>query len=436
MKKLKLLVFMGILFLSFNMTTLASSVSIKASSSTITKGDSVTITATINADSGIYTTEGTVSCTGAGVSKSADLTFEDLNTASTSKSFPFTIKPTTSGTVTCQTSNVRIRELKAESVYSLNNSTITITVKEPTVINKPPKEYSSNNNLKSLVVDGYDLTPAFSKDTKEYSVEVPNGTEKINIKAEKEDSSATISGTGEISVTEGVNKLEIKVTAENGNEKIYVINVTVKELDPIEVTIDKKKYTIIRKEDILDPPANYEKSTIKIGDEDVLCYKNTVTKNILIGLKSEDGTAKYYLYDEKTKTYTKYLGFKFGELNLCILDMPKDKLPSNYIKKTFTYGEDKIEGYVLENGSNDFYLFYGQNELTGKKSLYVFDKKENTVQRFNNGLSKTYEKKAHNYFIALIVVGTILASILITLLIIWIKKRKENPRINHKRKTR
>lgn len=436
MKKLKLFVFMGILFLSFNMSPLASSVSVKVSNGVITKGDSVTVTATINADSGIYTTEGTVSCSGAGVSKSAGMEFEDLNTASTSKSFSFTIKPTSSGTVTCQTSNVRIRELKAESVYSLDNGSATITVKEPAVINKPTKEYSSNNNLKSLVVDGYDLVPNFSKDTKEYNVEVPNGTEKVNIKAEKEDSSATISGTGEISVTEGVNKLEIKVTAENGNEKVYVINVTVKELDAIEVTVDKKKYTIIRKEDVLEPPSNYEKSTIKIGDQDVLCYKNKITKNILIGLKSEDGTARYYLYDEKTKTYTKYLGYKFGELSLIVLDMPKDKLPSNYIKKTFTYGEDKIDGYVLKNGSNDFYLFYGQNELTGKKNLYVFDKSENTAQRFNDDLSKVYKKKANNYFIGLIVVGTILTAIIITLLVIWIKKKKESPRINHKRKTR
>mgnify|MGYP003316211105 CR=1 FL=1 len=91
---------------------------------------------------------------------------------------------------------------------------------------------------------------------------------------------ASVSGIGEIGVTEGTNKIEVKVTAENGNVNTYIINVTVKELDPIEVTVDNKKYNIIRKEGILEVPENYEKSTIKIGEEDVLCYKNIITNNI------------------------------------------------------------------------------------------------------------------------------------------------------------
>ena len=80
----------------------------------------------------------------------------------------------------------------------------------------------------------------FNKDTNEYSIEVPNGTEKVNIKTSLEDTKAKVSGDGEVSVSEGTNKLEVKVTAENGNERVYIINVTVKELDPIEVTVDKK----------------------------------------------------------------------------------------------------------------------------------------------------------------------------------------------------
>lgn len=53
--------------------------------------------------------------------------------------------------------------------------------------------------------------PSFDKETKEYSVEVPNSTEKVNIKAEKADSSASVKGDGEVSVTEGVNKIELRL---------------------------------------------------------------------------------------------------------------------------------------------------------------------------------------------------------------------------------
>ena len=430
--KFKLMLFLMITFLSFNTIAYASSVSIKVSNSSITKGNNVTVTAVISADSGIYTTEGTLTCSGAGVNKSADLSYEDLNTANTSKSFSFTINPTSAGTITCSTSNVNIRELKVANRYALSNASTTITVKEPAYI--PPKTYSSNNNLKALEVEGYNISPTFSKDAKEYSLEVPNGTEKVVIKATKEDSSAKISGDGEVKVTEGTNKIEIKVTAENGNEKVYVINITVKELDPIEVTIDNKKYTIIRKEGVVEAPSNYEKTSIKIGDDDVLSYKNSITGNILIGLKDEKGEGKYYLYDEKNNKYTLYHGYKFGELYLNILTMPKDEIPSGYSKVTFEYQEDKLEGYqyISKNKTyaasetvkgSDFYLIYAENELTGKKGIYVYDKLENTVQRYNSELIKTSEERSDRYFLISLLV---LAISIVTFTIILLSKKKSH----------
>ena len=89
MKKLYLFIYFVFMFL-FGTVVEASSVSVKVSSNSVTKGSTVTVTATVNADSGIYTTEGTLYCSGAGVDKSANMSFEDLNTASTSKSFSFT----------------------------------------------------------------------------------------------------------------------------------------------------------------------------------------------------------------------------------------------------------------------------------------------------------------------------------------------------------
>lgn len=431
MKKFRfLIVFVFALFWFSNVS--ASSVSVSADKSTVTKGDTVTVTATISAGSGIYTTEGSINCSGAGVSTGRDMSFEDMDTKSTSKSFSFTIKPTSSGTVTCKTSNVVIRELAEEKGYSLDNSSTTITVKEPTVIKKPTREYSSNNYLKSLAIDGYDITPSFDKETKEYSVEVPNGTEKVNIKALKEDSSSSVSGDGEVSVTEGANKIEVKVTAENGNERVYVINALVKELDPIEVTIDKKKYTIIRKEGVIDPLENYEKDSIKINDNDVLCYRNKVTNVVLVGLKDDSGNAAYYIYDEKKNTYSKYNGIKVGSLYLSILDMPKDKILDGYVKKSFEYEGKKIDGYNFDN--SDFYLLYAQNETTGKIGLYMYDRKEGTLQRFNDGTINLYKKKADRYFIYFLISIGVLAISIISFSIVLIKRKDNRYKIKNKNK--
>ena len=313
--------------------------------------------------------------------------------------------------------------------HNISNKSINITVKEPTTI--PAKTYSSNNYLKNLEIDGYNLTPVFKRDVLEYSLEVPHETIKVNVKATTEDSKATLSGVGEKEVTEGVNKLEIKITAENGNERIYIINVKVKELDPIEITIDNKKYTIIRQEGILDVPENYEKSSIKIEDTDIICYKNIVTNNILIGLKDEDGNAKFYSYNVENNSYEEYHGYKIGGLSLNILSMPDDIVPEGYYKTSFNYDGTDLIGYQYETtDENDFYLIYAVNEITGEEGLYVYDELENTVQRYNDEIVESSQKRINSYQIYLIVAGVLLVGLIITLLIILIKRRDR-----HKRRT-
>lgn len=420
-------------FVVFSMGVDAASVSIKSSYSSITKGNSVTVTATVSSDSPIVSIEGTLMCKGAGASSGVSMEFDDVSNSLYSKSYSTTVKGTSAGSIICSVTGARLTNMSSDSWQNISDKSISISVKEPVYI--PPKTYSSNNNLKDLSVEGYSISPEFDKDTKEYSVEVPNGTESVTINGSVEDSTAKISGDGEVSVNEGVNKIEIKVTAENGNEKVYIINVTVKELDPIEVEIDDKKYTIIRKEGILEIPLNYEKSSIKMGEEDVLCYKNMVTENILIGLKDEEGNSRYYSYDEKTNKYTLYNGYKIGNVNLNILDMPSSEVPSGYIKVSFEYNDEKIEGYQYINNNvtyaaddsvkgNDFYLIYAVNELSGEKGLYVYDKLEGTVQRFNNSLILSYQQKADNYFLYMLISIVLLAISIITLAIVLIKKSK------------
>ena len=77
----------------------------------------------------------------------------------------------------------------------------------------------------SEAVDGYELDNAFDKETLEYSVTVKEGTESIKVNAQLADSSAKVIGVGEVTVSEGINKFEIVVTAQKGNQKKYIINI-------------------------------------------------------------------------------------------------------------------------------------------------------------------------------------------------------------------
>ena len=434
MKSIKKIIIFIFAFILWTNNVSATSLSIKSSASSITKGRSITITSLISADSGIYTTSGTVKCTGAGVNSSVDLSYEDLNTANKSKSFSLTIKPTTSGTITCSSSNVRIRELAQEKEYQLSDKSISITVKEPAVI--PPKEYSKNNYLKSLSVEGYDIS--FDKDTLEYSIEVGNEVEKVKINAQTEDSKASVSGTGEREVSEGNNRLEVRVEAENGNVKTYVINVIVKELDPINVKIGSEEYTVIRKEDVLTVLPNYQKTTVNIDGEDVLAYYNEITKFTIVGLKGSKGVANYYIYDDGE--YTLYKEYTFNGITLYLTG--KDVNIDNYDETTFNYNNDKLNAYKLSDNSlikktyaldvdelKNYYLFYAINVNTGEENLYKYDPLEGTVQRYDSSiidLLDVYKENADRNFILFIIASALLVLIaIIKLIMIIINKNKD-----------
>ena len=62
----------------------------------------------------------------------------------------------------------------------MNTSASSVTIKTMTQA-ELEATYSTNANLKSLTVDGYELTPAFDKNTLEYKVEVPNEVASVNV---------------------------------------------------------------------------------------------------------------------------------------------------------------------------------------------------------------------------------------------------------------
>lgn len=330
------------------------------------------------------------------------------------------------------------------------NRTITITVNNKPTSNPntggnssgtsntstPVKKKSNNNYLSSLTVDGYSLDKEFKKDELEYSLVVESGTDKVIINAQLDDDKAKVTGIGEIALKEEDNKLEIKVTAEDGSTRTYILNVKIEELNPVEVTIDKKKYSIVRKEiDSIKIPNGYDKSTIKIGDEDILCYKNNKTKNILMILQDDKGNNNLYSYNEKTKKYTLYSSLTLGNTTLSIIDMPSNLVPKGYTKVSFKYDDTKLEGYqyiernktyAADDGvkGSDFYLVYAINEKTGEKALYVFDKLEGTIQRFNSDLVKAYEDENNQYFLYMLISLALLAVSIIVLSVVLIKQKK------------
>lgn len=285
---------------------------------------------------------------------------------------------------------------------------------------------STNNYLKSLSIDGVKISPSFNKDKLEYTAVVSGDKEKINISGEVEDETAEVVGTGEKELQEGINKIEVVVTAENGTTRTYTISVTRKEKNPIEVTINKKKYTVAKKDIGLKVPTGFTKTTVVIDKQEVVAYSNSFTGYIIVALVDEEGNASWYIYNQKNSTYTKYSEFKSNGLRLVIIEAKKKDIPYKYKKCKVEINGETVDAYALQLGS-PYRVVYALNMDTGEKNFYMYDMEENTFQRFYNTQVEIYRgllKKLEIGIIGLISVIAIMFFIIISQVVINKKTKK------------
>lgn len=96
----------------------------------------------------------------------------------------------------------------------------------PTENNNTSTAKSSEARLANLGIKPNDFK-GFKRDTYSYDIEVPNDVEKVNVYASLVNDKAKItSGTGNANLKEGLNKVEVVVTAEDGTKKTYTLNIT------------------------------------------------------------------------------------------------------------------------------------------------------------------------------------------------------------------
>lgn len=85
---------------------------------------------------------------------------------------------------------------------------------------------SSDNYLKSLSVEGYELSPEFNRQQDTYTIYVKDDSvNTFNVLAEPDNETAKIEGIGNVTVSAEERIINIKVTAENGDLKVYTIKV-------------------------------------------------------------------------------------------------------------------------------------------------------------------------------------------------------------------
>lgn len=407
MKKRFLILFsIFILFLAPNIIKAASAnVQISAPSS-VYVGETVTVSVTISSSASLGSWQYTVayddsilgdSSQGQTVASYAE------NSGKTSVTNSWTFKAKSSGSVTFSIPSIVVYAFDDDSEMSLGGSTsASINVIKPSsggnggstggnTGGHSDYKYSDDNNLSSLNIEGFNID--FDSSVTEYSVSVPNDTKKVKIGATANDGNASVSGIGDYDVKEGNNEIKIVVTAENGDTKIYKINVVVKELSPIEVKVNDKTYSVVRKSDKL-PKVNatYKSSTILVKGESVPCYHSEITDIYLIGLMNDKGKVELFNYDSKSDKFSVYNEINIGGLYISLIE--NSDVPIGYKSGFVKIGDKEYNGY-LKDGS--YSLLYGINLETGEKNFYSYDSSEGTLQKYVS--SSKVNGKCYSYIL-------------------------------------
>lgn len=85
---------------------------------------------------------------------------------------------------------------------------------------------SNDNYLKSLSVEGYSLYPKFNRQEDTYTIYVKSDDiNTFNVSAEADNENAKVEGIGSVTVSQEDRIINIKVTAENGDLKVYTIKI-------------------------------------------------------------------------------------------------------------------------------------------------------------------------------------------------------------------
>ncbi len=346
-------------------------------------------------------------------------------TGTNKKTYTFTFRTKKTGSTT-----VKVNTYDAYAFEDLSQISLTSSGKTLRIITQEELEasYSKDNDLKSLSVEGFELTPAFSKDITEYTVTVPEDTKEVTINAAENDSAASVTGTGTFEVTGGTNTFEIVVRAENGSEKTYKVTVDVVDANPINVTVGDAAYTVVKIKEFLPAVNAYQETTVNISDFEIPAYTSELTGFTLVGLKDSEGNISLFIYDADTNTYNPYTELQFNQLTIYVKET--SEVLDGYEYGTIAINDIEVPAYYT-SASSRFAIIYGINVETGEEGFFKYDKTDQSIQKYDDEMINDLLEKNKVYSYIIIGFSAILVVMFIVLIATLRKgRRKKNKNIN------
>ena len=197
------------------------------------------------------------------------------------------------------------------------------------IINVTRKEYDIAT-LDDIKVDGISVKN-FNKDTFEYTLDSVEFNKKdINIETSKTNSYATVKGDGNVTLKTGNNQILITVTAQNGTEKVYKLNIkrarnsdtsisnlTVAGIEAVNTDVGIYEVTVPNSVTVLTPNDVLftTSSDAKVTKNQTLQLVTTMVNDYRFTVTAEDGTEQEYSIKV---TRTKANDSRVSRINLTI----------------------------------------------------------------------------------------------------------------------
>lgn len=89
----------------------------------------------------------------------------------------------------------------------------------------PTSDGNNDNTLTALSVEGYTITPTFSRYTTDYAVTLPKDVKTATVKATASDKGATVTGAGEIKLYGEDMEVQVRVKAPSGYTRTYTVHI-------------------------------------------------------------------------------------------------------------------------------------------------------------------------------------------------------------------
>lgn len=292
---------------------------------------------------------------------------------------------------------------------------------------------SNNNNLSNITIEGYTIN--FDKNTLEYEITVENNVTSLDIKTTLEDNKASVTIDKSDDLKVGDNTINIKVTAEDGTEKIYKIKVkrksegpttTIKELGNIIdkttskiINIDiKDNYNILTKEILSSLNKNKKKVLISKYADDKIIYKWEIDGNNIKLDKEINTLIKINTSDKELDELTNYgnnLYLSFAHSG----DLPKDTYLDIYVGDKFQDGS-KLRLYYY-NDKNKLEEIYDELKVKDGYVRFKLEHCSNYLLTMSN-----YNNNTNPYLIYQIIIGVLSAIIIAFIVVTILLKRKIN----------